>query len=155
MTMMEHMLRELLDFYGRLWPVPGGDVRAFLERYGQLWPWRPRPKGIRQRALKECYNNAWGLALSSRFPGLIYVEGVYEAEIGSHRVPIPHAWNADAEGYVVDATVKEPRGLYFGVALQTSYVSRVTLDRIHVGPCLPELIAGRYPLEEALLGGRG
>ena len=53
--------------------------------------------------------------------GLQYAEGY--AVVGS-KIPVLHAWNVDAEGFVVDSTWEPVGSIYFGVILPLSVVRR-------------------------------
>ena len=102
--------------------------------------------------------NATMLALAS---DLTYVEG----QISVYGIPIEHAWCVNADGVVIDPTLKPDKdvGDYFGVPFLTDYVSKAVLrngvygllDIMGAHKTLPKLI--ELGLEEGqkwLLGKR-
>ncbi len=62
------------------------------------------------RELRHCYLNLFVTAMEENFR---YVEGY--ALPASHNFPMLHAWNLDAEGFVVDRTWDPPGRAYLGV----------------------------------------
>lgn len=85
----------------------------FVLREGRWWPPRPRPAGIMQGAPKACYGNAIGAAVKY---GLRYVQG-YAVSPVELQLVVPHAWNADADGNVVDLTWNPTGSGYLGVEM--------------------------------------
>ena len=75
--------------------------------------------------------------------GLEYAEGC--AVVGS-KIPVLHAWNVDAEGYVIDTTWEPVGSIYFGIILPRSIVELAqtsVLDDFESGwPVLQESWAG-------------
>lgn len=90
----------------------------FLLRHGfwyQPTPWTGcYPKGLP----RQCFQNALALAITE---GLDYVEGV---AIGDIDVPldVPHAWNTNASGELIDSTWINKGRAYLGV--------RFSLERV-------------------------
>jgi hypothetical protein len=76
-------------------------VEDFVLQHGQAWKVAPRPKGIRQRKPKQCYDNAYKLVNSAQGQrmGLRYVEG-YATSV----IPLQHAWAVTPDGTVIDPT---------------------------------------------------
>jgi hypothetical protein len=85
----------------------------FLLQHGRWWKPAPRPAGMPQGARKACYGNAIGGAVML---DLRYVQG-YAISPVEPELPIPHAWNANADGNVVDLTWWPVGIVYFGVEL--------------------------------------
>jgi hypothetical protein len=88
----------------------GGDpYEQAIAEMGEFFPVgdRPRPKGMRKMADKDCYSNA-----SHRIDthGLVYGEGF---AVSSSGFIVHHAWNLDADGVVVERW--EVGHAYFGV----------------------------------------
>jgi len=79
----------------------------------------PRSDKIRRGKMKECFRNAYLLALSR--PYMTYCEGY---AVGNGLMPVMHAWCIDENGQVVDVTWKDGKD-YFGVPFKISYVSRI------------------------------
>jgi hypothetical protein len=91
----------------RLAAIPS-PAAAFVFEHGKTFrgEWRFE---FRQGAPHHCYGNAVVLAGES---GLSYVEGFALAPSGS---VIAHAWNAKADGTLVDSTWLNTGAAYFGV----------------------------------------
>lgn len=77
----------------------------------------------RGRAPHECYHNAGDIALSDeRFE---YVQGfLYHAP-----VLIPHAWNVDTNGGILDSTIAHTRYGYFGIVIPRASYARLFLAK--------------------------
>lgn len=123
----------------------------FVLRHGIAYPWRPRPRGIRQRKAKFCFMNSTNLALQK--PGFTYVEGFALTEIPV-KMAVHHAWVIDAEGFVVDVTWDAPGAAYLGVPFQTRYLARVVSQENVYRPMLEwnsPLLTGAHKIADALL----
>src|SRR5258708_36423613 len=89
----------------------------FILREGQFSEPRPLPAGIDHLEIRHCYKNAFQTALEESF---VYVEGY--ALSASHNLPLLHAWNLDAEGFVVDRTWNPYGRVYFGAVFPLAVV---------------------------------
>jgi len=103
---------------------------------------------------RMCYMNASQLAISTQLDAnpLTYVEGT----ITCYGVPIDHAWCVNADGVVIDPTLRPDKdgggyehiGNYYGVPFHTDYVRKAALrnkvygllDIVHANKTLPKLI---------------
>jgi hypothetical protein len=96
-------------------PRPGlvyQSAAGFLLRHGD-WHREHAPAPGDEGAPKCCYGNA--IAMCVKYPGVRYVEGYALAPSSAGGLPIPHAWNLDAAGRLIDITWR-CRGLaYLGV----------------------------------------
>src|ERR1700731_952818 len=110
-------LEKARDFAGKL-PTEYcyRNVYDFVLREGRFFEARPRPDHITLRHIGECFRNAF---LTTMRTGLEYAEGC--AVVGS-KIPVLHAWNVDAEGYVIDTTWEPVGSIYFGIILPRSIV---------------------------------
>ena len=92
--------------------LPERTVKKYGVNYGA---WSPRPDDVNQDTMKECFSNAFHLALRSP-KKYIYVEGFAFSSI-----PTCHAWCVDLKGNVVDPTWKE--GVeYFGIPFKLDFL---------------------------------
>ena len=102
------------------WP-PGSwlyrGIEDFVLQHGRLFVPGPWPKGVRQMAAQQCFDNAFRVA---RRRGLIYVEGF---GIGAFGFPFPHGWCVTDDGIVLDPTWDDGRE-YFGVPFDMNFVIR-------------------------------
>ena len=89
----------------------------FILREGQFFESRPLPAGTDYLEIRRCYKNAFQTAVEESF---VYVEGY--ALSASHNLPLLHAWNLDAEGFVVDRTWNPHGRVYFGVLFPLAVV---------------------------------
>ena len=89
----------------------------FILREGQFFEPRPLPAGIDHLEIRHCYKNAFHTALEESF---VYVEGY--ALSASHNLPLLHAWNLAAEGFVVDRTWNPHGRVYFGAVFPLAVV---------------------------------
>lgn len=109
-------------------PLPTNIVRTFATLqldHGRTYPVGERTFAGGRMQPKMCYRNAGLLALDDA--SLTYVEG-FTTTIG---IPIEHAWCIDAEGEVIEPTLK-PGGAnaYFGVPFRTSFLRSELLRRM-------------------------
>ena len=111
-------------------------VEDFVMSNGKQYPIRPRPKGVRQMAVKCCFRNAY---LTSQRNGWDYCEGYGVTGF----FPILHAWCVDDEGYVVDTTWRDGT-YYFGVIFPTYYIDQVAVSKGTWG--VIDNWKGRFPL---------
>lgn len=135
MTAVEEFLQQLVsarEILSDNRPLPPDFKYLCLEDFvlkeGYLMGDRsPRSDKIRRGKMKECFRNAYLLALSR--PHMTYCEG-YAAGIGI--MPVMHAWCIDENGQVVDVTWKDGRN-YFGVPFKIAYVSRIIRSKKNYG----------------------
>jgi hypothetical protein len=71
-----------------------------LVEYGEEATWSPLPEGEEYGFAKQCFANATGRVLFDE-TGLAYYEGIVSAH-----ATIPHAWVQNAEGRVIDLTLR-------------------------------------------------
>ena len=82
----------------------------FLLQHGRYYTPKPFPDSMWRGAPRACFGNA---ILVAAVYGLTYVEGY---ALNECRLPIHHAWNADADGNVLDCTwLQYPGSEFFGV----------------------------------------
>jgi hypothetical protein len=91
-------------------------VYDFVLREGRFFQPRLRPESITLRHIGECFRNAF---LTMMRTGLAYAEGY---AVTGRKMPVLHAWNVDAEGYVIDSTWEPVGSIYFGIILPRSIV---------------------------------
>jgi hypothetical protein len=116
-------LEQVRDFAGKLPPeYCYRNVYDFVLREGRFFRPQPRPDLITLRHIGECFRNAF---LTMMRTGLEYAEGY--AATGS-KIPVLHAWNADAEGSVIDSTWEPVGSAYFGIILPLSVVRRAKIS---------------------------
>ena len=112
----------LTEYLHQLAQARGGvGYEAFVLKYGRRFIATPRPKGVRKRTNKLCFQNAF--ALASRDPSYIYAEGW-----ATNLAHFHHAWCVTRDGVVVDPTWEHPEVCeYFGVPFQLVYVAKTIL----------------------------
>lgn len=94
------------------------DVEKLVLKYGRSFTPVPRPKGIRQRAKKQCFSNSLTLAAEER---AVYVEGFAMEFIEGRQVRFRHAWNTHDGVTAFDTTLKDNSGVrYLGIAIPTN-----------------------------------
>jgi hypothetical protein len=89
-------------------------ISPLILRHGRPWYIGERTFAGRRARRKQCYMNSYTLV--DRNPGLIYVEGWCWKETS-----FAHAWCIDAEGQVIDPTLREADG-YYGIPFRWEYV---------------------------------
>ena len=89
-------------------------ISPLILRCGRPWYIGERTFAGRRARRKQCYMNSYSLV--DRNPEMIYVEGWC-----SNEIIFPHAWCIDAEGQVIDPTLREADG-YYGIPFQWKYV---------------------------------
>jgi hypothetical protein len=97
-------------------------------------PWRGQ---FKQGAPKNCYGNAIVLA---GWYGLRYIEGVCLSPVG---MVIPHAWNLNAKGKLIDSTWLNTGLVYIGVEFS---VERADDAIWHGDACVLDDWKRRWPL---------
>lgn len=85
---------------------------------------RVRPPGLKKGRDKQCYTNAFWVAISN--PGLTYVEGYAVPQVVT--MPMEHAWCVDEAGVVVETTWKTLGRTYLGMRFTTEQVQRSALE---------------------------
>lgn len=127
-------------------------IPDFLLREGQFFEPRPLPAGVKPLPIWYCYRNTFRTALEE---GLVYVEGY--AVSSSNDIPLLHAWNLDAEGFVLDRTWTPHGRAYLGVVFPLAVVPRkkgrqypVIDDWEHGYPILSKAWDGEAARKEAL-----
>ena len=74
------------------------------------------PKGYKRGIVKECYTNAYRLAIDE---DLVYVEGYAYSGL----IPVLHAWCLDKDDKVIDPTWENPEDCgYFGIPIDEKYL---------------------------------
>lgn len=109
---VRHFAERLPDKYHYCGPYD------FVLREGQFFLSRPLPKEFELGAITECFLNAFQTAVANEVP---YVEG-YAFSSDNAFIPHLHAWNVDAEGFVVDTTWGPVGAAYLGVIFPLSLV---------------------------------
>lgn len=101
---------------------------AYILKHGRAYTLTEASFDGRRGKMKECYRNAAMMAFMR--PDLTYVEGY--AQCGG--LPIEHAWLVDADGNVIDPTIRRtkldtmPMSDYFGVPFDTELVMKTAHD---------------------------
>lgn len=107
-----------------------GSYQDFVLKNGEVMHGAPKPKGIPQGVVGQCFQNAF--KLMGQHKDYTYVEGWARPE----KMPMPfhHAWVVDSKGTVIDNTWSSPRlnhdprtTEYFGVRFPREYVYRTAL----------------------------
>jgi len=109
----------------------------FVLQNGETFNWKPVPDHIQMGRQKECFKNAFELAMMD--PTLTYCEGY-----GLHMIPTEHAWVVDQDGNVIDNTWRdfgdEPPQ-YFGVKMPFDFVNDTIISQEHYGVIWGEVCA--------------
>jgi hypothetical protein len=127
-------------------------IPDFLLREGQFFEPRPSPAHVSFLEFRHCYKNAFRTALEE---SCVYVEGY--AVTNSNDLPMLHAWNLDADGFVVDRTWNPHGRIYLGVVFPLAVIPRkrgrqypVIDDWEHGYPILRQAWDGEAARKEAL-----
>jgi hypothetical protein len=116
-------VRDWLAMIANMESMKSGGVRPeaalFYERLnneGRFYAPKPLPKRYKARPQKQCFKNAFDLAVKTR-AALMYVEGFAFCYIPTH-----HAWVVDDQGNVIDPTWAEiavpyAERSYFGIVV--------------------------------------
>lgn len=98
----------------------GNTIANMLLEHGREFMVRSYPPDLERMAPKRCYENSLKLAL--RYPDeFTYCEGYVVTKLA----PIPHAWCADEDGQVIDATLPDPEWReYWGVPFKLSFAAK-------------------------------
>ena len=100
----------------------------FVLQEGRFFSLRPRTGDTQREAAGESFVNA---VMNAAAKELEYVEGYAVRE--SFSSPVLHAWNSDADGFVVDTTW-QPLGIaYFGVVIPRAVVLATRDARVPIG----------------------
>jgi hypothetical protein len=101
---MSATLRDYARQYARAMTEIGQERAALpyklLLEYGEESTWSPLPQGEEYGFAKQCFGNAGGRALFDE--SLTYYEGITDSLF----VTMPHAWVQDAEGRVIELTLR-------------------------------------------------
>jgi hypothetical protein len=124
---------------------------------GRQWTAQERPADVHLGPQRQCFQNAGLLALER--DDLTYVEGyAYPAGL----FPVNHAWCVDAQGRVIDNTLRQPEATdYYGVPISRStqqtrvqesgywglFAEQMTLEFLKA--CLADVQAGAWPADMA------
>jgi len=120
---MTSMQAAVLAHAREMFPTPAG---AYVLRHGRWFTEQPRPRGVRKRAAKACYNNAMHYVLDH--PQDRYVEGFTATAVGGLLV-FQHGWAADTSDRVIDPTLDRPQDcLYFGVSFDCKTYCKLSAD---------------------------
>jgi hypothetical protein len=135
----------------------------FMLNHGRDYPVGPETYAGPRGTPQSCYMNATHLAINTQLDdnALTYVEG----SISVCGIPIDHAWCINADGIVIDPTLKPDKEVrdYFGVPFQTDYVRKAILrnkvygllDIMTARKTLPKLIElGLEDGQRWLIGGK-
>jgi hypothetical protein len=131
----------------------------FMLDNGKDYAVGPETYAGRRETQGQCYMNATLLALAD--DDLTYVEG----QISMFGISIEHAWCVNADGVVIDPTLKPDKdvGDYFGVPFLTDYVRKACLKNGYYGllnimsarKTLPKLVElGLEDGQQWLIGGK-
>ena len=106
-------LREALAEQSKRYPLLPGLVYTslydFVLQHGREYRPQPWPRENQRGADRQCYGNA--LILAGRY-GLKYVEGVAVSPFGA---VIPHGWNSNSAGELIDSTWLNSGLVYLGI----------------------------------------
>jgi len=103
-----------------------GGTEHIVQELGQFDEAQPRPAGIKQGRMKECFKNAFDL-MQDEPDEYTYVEGV---AFPKGLIPVNHAWCVDRSGKVVDPTWKDSETTaYKGVHLSSEFVTQTVLSK--------------------------
>ncbi len=155
-VLRENVVQALIQQIGVMCAMPKGQrprgwkyicAEHWVLAHGRLFVHRPKPRGYKWGTIKECYSNSGRTALmGDGTPDggpLPYVEGFCLALL-----PISHAWNVDAQGKLVDRTLRPARGgititpEYFGVQFKPEFLRRWLVDRGYFGSLITDWQAG-------------
>jgi len=100
-------------------------MEDFVLHFGEAFSFSELPSYIERGEMKQCFKNAYHLALSS--PEHTYVEG-----FACGVIPVMHAWCIDSKDQVVDPTWTDGRE-YYGVRFNLNYVNEVIEDKSTYG----------------------
>lgn len=92
---------------------------ALVLDQGRLWG--PEVEVRVSGPIKECFTNAWHDANNH---GWLYIEGYADSGI----IPVQHAWCVDENGTVIETTWEKAGQEYLGVALDTDWVAKVSVE---------------------------
>jgi hypothetical protein len=125
-------------------------LNDFMLQYGRDYQIGPDTFAGPRATARECYKNATHLAIEN--PALTYVEG----KVATMGIAIDHAWCIDADGIVIDPTLKPAKADdtfarihgYFGVPFRTDYLHKAILanncygllDIMSAPKTLPQLV---------------
>lgn len=98
---------------------------AMVLAEGREFTTNPRPKGVRQRKMKECYTNAFQFVWNEDADRYAYCEGY-----AVNMIPTLHAWVFDTEtGELIDPTWKEQEtNVYYGIEFPFMFVMKTIME---------------------------
>jgi hypothetical protein len=121
MSVLISMLKQHKEMYDaiakRCNMHPQHHIHGFVLEHGRPFTAAPRPDWCERGTPKECFSNAFHLALET---GLIYVEGFMLRD--GLPIPIHHGWCVDGD-VVIDPTINDPENCeYYGIPMDTDFV---------------------------------
>lgn len=100
---------------------PAPMQRFVIELGTEMYPANILPSHIKSGVIKECFYNAYNLALD----GYTYVEGYAVNQVIA--IPIHHAWVIDRHGAVIDNTWSDTSNCaYFGIEFDIDELLSIT-----------------------------
>lgn len=127
MSLVDVPLPESIDEYLRMMVKLYGDQpspASFLLEHGRHYRTTPETFAGRRDPPRRCFMNAALRAIAG--------EGTYVEGIAAWLIPFDHAWVVDAEGRVVDPTLRarDPDEVaYFGVPFETEFLRKRLIKR--------------------------
>ena len=101
-------------------------IEDFILKNGRKMKIEPLPEGIKRGEPRQCFKNAFLLALEN---GFTYCEGYANSVVP---LPLMHAWCVDKNGIVIDPTWEDGKD-YFGVEIPMEIANRIILKSGHYG----------------------
>lgn len=98
----------------------------FTASHGEFSNLQDKPAGVKQGDPRQCFDNAYKLALSdSKYT---YNEGFATSSEKDGYQTVWHAWVTDSSGGVIDNTFTSPGTSYFGTKFPTDFVTAVRAE---------------------------
>jgi hypothetical protein len=118
-------LRAMVRAYDRFQEGRGATPQRLILEHGREFAAVPRPKNFRPRKPKNCFGNAFSLALEGRAE---YCEGFASSASGI-TTAFAHAWACTVDGTLVETTLREPENYaYLGIRFPPE-IFRQLVDR--------------------------